>query len=525
MRQQLRLLAMAMLFASAILSPTASSQTLGNELGPLSGDLAGDEGLSSSKRPRLTRANGEVHMVWDDFRGSTWQVWRTSTAFSGTTWSGNATPLPKLSSTAHARQPAIAGSGQRIVIAWTEVDEVAGIPVDRTVASTSLDGGATFGAPMAVDSIGASVYSSPPSVAVAPNGRFYVAWSQNEFGAATMDHSFVTGDRGYVTWSDDGVTWDTPDRVERDLPGFNHLDVVNSVRVVATNRNNAAVVFLSNEETTPDNLRFRAYSRRLVGLASDVTVSSAIDLNLGTNVASLDVASDGLHVAVACADNGAGTILVQESTDGAATYLSVSPVPAPASCDPSYPFGLTNASIAIANGNVHIGAWGVNVAAPMLPLPPACAPKGWGLELARLFVASKQALAGPWTVTEVAGLNFGANFASSLPAISVAARGEEAAIVWTQFAGPAPSDEFDITFDQIFGSLTDDAGLTWSTPLGPLDTGPTSPGSPQKFGGAARPQAVFQPVGLGGPSKVIVVWDDRRLADGAPELFSNRLLF
>jgi hypothetical protein len=113
--------------------------------------------------------------------------------------------------------PAVGPDGT-VYVVWDETFTLqGGTTAMRLWIARSGDGGATFSAPMLVQDVVPEVlhnaeyrHGTYPAMAVAPDGKVYVAWADNRFGDA---------DILLTTSSDKGRTWSAPVRVNDDPVG------------------------------------------------------------------------------------------------------------------------------------------------------------------------------------------------------------------------------------------------------------------------------------------------------------------
>ncbi len=149
-----------------------------------------------------------------DHSGTVYAVWRTTTpALSlflskstngGLTWNAQVEVNP-VGWDGHNYQPtlAVAPNGH-VYVAWTGYNPAGSGTFYNTTVAYSTDGGATFSAPKNISaSWTANWWSGHPSIAVDSHNRVYVVWSQYTSGPgypARVNYSY----------SDDGVTWSAP---------------------------------------------------------------------------------------------------------------------------------------------------------------------------------------------------------------------------------------------------------------------------------------------------------------------------
>ena len=151
--------------------------------------------------PQLTTSTdgGRVAAVWQRFDGVNWRVQAATSGTAGATW-GNAVDLSPTGLPANfaAGDPQIAGSGDgnRLAVVWSRYDGT------RQIVSTAVsgDGGTTWSAP--VDLSTAGQYAYTPQVATSGDGlRVAVTWRRYD---GSNDVTQAT------TSSNGGATWGTP---------------------------------------------------------------------------------------------------------------------------------------------------------------------------------------------------------------------------------------------------------------------------------------------------------------------------
>lgn len=133
-----------------------------------------------------------VHAVWYDTRDGTSQIYYKRSLDGGTTWE----PDHRLVNDATVREhPAIAAAGDAVYVAWQDHRSTG--PFDFYVTLIrSLDGGATWLAPVTMTATGAS---AQPSLA-ADGDTVELVWSEAVTGTTEIVHR-ASLDRG-ATWTD-----------------------------------------------------------------------------------------------------------------------------------------------------------------------------------------------------------------------------------------------------------------------------------------------------------------------------------
>jgi hypothetical protein len=163
---------------------------------------------ASSDYPSLEVSGGIVHVVWQDERGGSIDIYHRSSSDGGSTWSDvhNLSRNP-----ADSRYPVIVASGDAVNVVWE--DSRHGAREIFQVRST--DGGKTWSEPVGLTSTGAA--SGFPSLS-AGDGMVYLVWQDARGGhpeiylKRSIDHGSTWSDGEQVTHG--SVSSETPSLVD-----------------------------------------------------------------------------------------------------------------------------------------------------------------------------------------------------------------------------------------------------------------------------------------------------------------------
>ena len=150
---------------------------------------------------------GRCYVEWDTFAG-TGQIWMSTSADGGRTWSAPARPNDETVD-GLGGQPVVTNNGTVIV----PIDDGFG---QRVLAFTSQDGGAMWSAPVVASSIADHLVAGPLrtspliSAAIDDAGIVYVVWQDCRFRANCASNDLV------MMTSLDGVHWSAPARIPAD---------------------------------------------------------------------------------------------------------------------------------------------------------------------------------------------------------------------------------------------------------------------------------------------------------------------
>jgi hypothetical protein len=429
-------------------------------------------GVHSSSRPDLALGGGDdLHAVWQDLRGATWQTYYRRSPDFGQSFDPAAI---QLSSWGNIKSPKVATDrGNGVFVVWQAFasDE------ERIYLSRSLDGGLSF-QPEVQLNLGPASYADTPQVCADALGNVYVVWIQTE--ALTTPQVFVT-DQVYITLShDSGATWSTPAIVNTNPPTHG---VVHQFPHLACSDNGRVYVAYGSNRNGNNDVFFR-------GARGFGTILAPTDEQLNSNT----TGNAWLSMAV----NGTGMVIVGWSDNGG-VYASHS----------------TNFG--------NLGSWqaqqtvnAAGTAATQMDLAVDSAGNAYGVY--RRFTAGPpidiyaNALdlsTGLWGTEQL--LDPGVSNKAQLGLSQIASDGSKVCAVWMRtYAG------FGEHLD-LFLSWTGDQGSTWSTPS-QLNSNPAM---------AARSR--FHQL-VAGNGRAGIVWDDRRFwtvpgalfnGHGAPEVFFN----
>lgn len=145
-------------------------------------------GGASMEGRALATSGPVIHLVWQDDRSGTPQVYYRRSIDDGANWGAEAA----LSGDDAAYLPSISADGQTVHVAWLSGSPYA--PTNEIQYRRSTDGGASWGDVQVLSSQYGS--KSPPSVA-SSGGRVHVVWGQQ---------TGLQSPVAYV-WSDDGASW------------------------------------------------------------------------------------------------------------------------------------------------------------------------------------------------------------------------------------------------------------------------------------------------------------------------------
>ncbi|QDU68860.1 sialidase family protein [Engelhardtia mirabilis] len=491
---------------AVVVAQAASAQATAVTADPLAGGSS-QPGVDSSKYPQVAASGGEAVLVWEDYRGASWQIFTRRSSSSGSAWPGADVALPRHTSGSDARYPSIAASGANVMVGWAEH-----LPsgLEQIVVVASVDNGATWGATTAVSTLSpiSSVLVSEPAISVAGDGTLYVAWSQQEVSRDSGSGELDIIDRGYLSWSTDaGQTWNTPRVVEATSP-VERLQAVDEVVVSGLDSGNAVVAFKSNELTvSQQSVRFEPFATRFVKSSANLDAATLLQAPGGPltgSVAFLSIDTQGQRgVAVAFASSDlvakSQTVYALYSSSGGATWPDVQPV---SSVEQSVGVlaSSTRPSLAMTSGLVHVAHYAGIVVGD------------FGYLFSNVYVSTldTSVSATDWSDSvHLPGPQVGANTLSRLPKIAIAASGQRAIVAWTQYRGNVNQDEYDLVWDDIRFATTSDGGAAWTVAPQALSAASTG------LGGSSHPQVQFKGV------QGVVCWDNRGRGDGAPEVFAS----
>jgi hypothetical protein len=152
-------------------------------------------------------SDGSLYAAWTEYEGA---LWLRRSNDGGKTFSD---PL-RISDAMPARAPALALGPKGVVyLAWTVGDDEA---ADIRVAK-SIDGGATFGAPVIVER--SKGYSDAPKLAVDPRGTLHVVYAESERGLFQRRHV------RYTRSVDGAASFERPRDISARDAGFPALSV------------------------------------------------------------------------------------------------------------------------------------------------------------------------------------------------------------------------------------------------------------------------------------------------------------
>jgi hypothetical protein len=153
-----------------------------------------DVSTGTQRSPAMaTDSAGKVYLVWEDGRGTDFDIFISVGEDPGTGFAFGTSTRVDDGTTGDATDPAVAVEGTTVYMVWT--DSRNGNP--DIFCSSSANGGATWSAAVMVND-GAISDSVSPSVA-AGAGKVYAAWSDNSDG--NYDIYFSSSADGGATWS------------------------------------------------------------------------------------------------------------------------------------------------------------------------------------------------------------------------------------------------------------------------------------------------------------------------------------
>jgi hypothetical protein len=166
---------------------------------PSTGTLLGNKVLSANQPVQdlaiaAGAGTGNVHVAWTDLRAAKRTIRVSSSTNFGATVPADGVVVNPDSTFADAGKAAIAATAARVAVAWE--DTRSGQPDIRV--NVSINAGTTWQAITSRVDLGSpagSKASLTPSIALAPNARVWVAWSDERSGARDIfvNHSFDGG--------------------------------------------------------------------------------------------------------------------------------------------------------------------------------------------------------------------------------------------------------------------------------------------------------------------------------------------
>jgi hypothetical protein len=127
---------------------------------------------AESWAPSIAAAGAHVHVAFMDRRSGVFEVYAARSVDDGVTWEPASLVAPAVGAQ-QAVRPALAAHGDTVDLAWFRFED---FPADVHV-QRSLDGAATWGAPVALTTNAASSAAARlPHVALAPDGQGHVIW-------------------------------------------------------------------------------------------------------------------------------------------------------------------------------------------------------------------------------------------------------------------------------------------------------------------------------------------------------------
>jgi len=166
---------------------------------------------TNSQNPDIAvSTDGNIYIVWEDFRNGNWDIYLSRSASGGSNWITNI-PVNDISLTSEQRYPKIATAPNgNIFVAWD--DSRTGINDHEIYVARSTDGGLTFSDGTAVGDMTGG-HRQHPDLEVDPQGRPCVVWE--DFRG--YDYPFQSENSIYFATSSDGAnSFTTNVRVDDD---------------------------------------------------------------------------------------------------------------------------------------------------------------------------------------------------------------------------------------------------------------------------------------------------------------------
>jgi hypothetical protein len=260
---------------------------------------------SSSNARIVATGDARLYVAWQDSQSGTTDIYVATSTDGGSTFG---TPINVSNNELGSSLPQIAVSGSgdsndHVHITWQ--DQTPGN--QDILATTSTDGGSTFGTPINVSNMEGA--SQSPRIAIAPDNAdaIHLVWHDSVSG---------TSDIYISTSTDGGSTFGTP------------IDVSNTADNISTNGRIAVFesdnIFVTWQELTDDNGNEIFFTSSTDGgstfggsLDLSNTADSSTNLQMGLS------SGGALHVVWQDATSGGGDILIQSNFQASAATISI----------------------------------------------------------------------------------------------------------------------------------------------------------------------------------------------------------